>query len=227
MSRQINLYAASFRKKADLLSSSNLVLAALLCVLVVVVGAGIARWSLATRMQEARAVSAELTSARDVFAEMTRVVASRKADPQLLAEVASMQRRLTAAQRAETLLLEATAEAGGARVGDMMLSFSRARMDGLWLTGFSVSDGGSALDIRGRMADQALLPKYLRRLENEPVFRGRHFSALEMRGSEWVPTPAVGTAAPAVAEKKEGPWYVEFSLRTVDTPDESASGGKK
>lgn len=226
MSRQINLYAASFRKKTDLLSSSNLVLASLVCLLVVTIGAGVARWSLAKRTQEARGVSAELASARDVFSEMTRVITTRKADPALVAEVASMQRRVASARRAEALLGAATADESLPRVGEMMRSFSQARIDGLWLTGFTVSEGGDALDIRGRMADQALLPKYLRRLESEPVFRGRKFSALDMRGGEWVSPPADG-ATGTVAENKQRPWFVEFNLRTVDAPSRGMAGDKQ
>lgn len=226
MTRQINLYSAALRKKTDFLSSSNLVLAALLCLLVVTAGAGMARWSLAKRMQEARGVSAELASAREVFAELTRVASSRKPDPELIAEVASLQRKVASAQRAEMLLRAATADGGRVQLGEMMRGFSRAAVDGLWLTGFMVTSEGADLAIRGRMSDQALLPKYLGRLEGEPVFRDRQFSALEMRGGEWVVPSTEGMSTRSAGEKSR-PWFVEFSLRTVNAPAQAKLGDKQ
>jgi hypothetical protein len=109
-------------------------------------------------------------------------------------------------------------------VGEMMRAFSRAGSDGLWLTGFRVLDDGSQLDINGRMVDQALLPAYLKRLEAEPVFHGRRFSALDMKGGEWVPAATPG--APVEANRGQGQngrWYVDFVLQT--RRDEKSANG--
>ncbi len=227
MSRQINLYDAAFRKQTDWLSSKNVILAALLTTLLVSLGAGIARWNLESRSQQAKSINMQLLAARAAFSEMTRVLSLRKADPALAAQVEAAQAGLNSAQAALGLLRGMTVEGAQPVVGDMMRAFSRAAGDGLWLSGFTVAEGGRQLEIRGRMTDQALLPPYLRRLESETVFQGKRFSALDMKGGEWIPPAEPGvTVDPAKApEKKQERWFIEFALRTTDLPKSTPETG--
>jgi Tfp pilus assembly protein PilN len=216
MSRQLNLYDARFLPQRDWLSAQNLLLGALLSVFVISVGTAFTRWSIASNEEQAKAISAQLAAERAAFAALTGMLASRKADTALQQEVVDLEQGVNSAVGALTLLRGMTANHSTPVVGEMMRAFSRVATDGLWLTGFVVLDGGQQLEIRGRMLDQALLPAYLKRLEAESVFHGRRFSALDMKGGEWVPPPVPGavqepgkvTAAPA------GRWYVDFALRT-------------
>lgn len=227
MSRNINLYDASFRKQRDWLSSKNVVLSALLATLLVTVGAGFARWSLESRSQQAKSINSQLLGARAAFSEMTRVLSSRKTDPALVAQVEAAQSNLSSAHTALGLLRGMVVDSGQPIIGEMMRAFSRSSNDGLWLTGFVVADGGRQLEIRGRMVDQALLPPYLRRLESEPVFQGRRFAGLEMKGGQWIPPVdrAAAVAPVKEVEKKPEPWFVEFAMRTTDLPKSPSDSG--
>lgn len=228
MSRQINLYDPSFRPKKDWLSSGNLVLASLLAVLLVSLGSGAARWHAASQEVQAKSINSQLLSARTAFAALTSSISERKADQALVNEVQEMERNLQAAQSALVLLGNMTGQQERPVVGDMMQAFFRAGIDGLWLTGFVVSEGGKQLEIRGRMTDQALLPSYLRRLETEPAFQGRRFAALDMRGSEWSPPVPAATPVAAVDQLKKPEserWAIEFTLRTTDAPKTSPENG--
>ena len=227
MSRQINLFDPAFRKKKDWLSSQNLLLGSMLAVLVIALGAGMARWSVASRQQQAQSVNSQLLAARAAFLELTNMLSARKPDAALAAELLETRNNLDAAQRALGLLRGMTAERERPVVGEMMRAFARSAVDGLWLTGFVVDEGGKQLEIRGRMADQALLPGYLRRLESEPVFAGRRFASLNMRGAEWLPPVQPGaTAEPAkTPEKKTERWFVEFALRTTEMTKAAGQGG--
>lgn len=220
MSRQINLYDPAFRKQRDWLSSQSLVTACLLVILLVTVGAGLARWTLATRMQEASAVNGQLQSVRSSFTEVTRAMSSMKSDPVLAAEVEDVQNALKSAQSALGLLQGMAGQAAQPAVAGMMQALSRSAVDGLWLTGLALSEGSMQLEIRGRMTDQALLPAYLRRLESEPVFQGRRFDSLAMKGGEWIPPVLPGAAVDPgkSGERKAERWFVEFALRTGDAP---------
>jgi hypothetical protein len=74
----------------------------------------------------------------------------------------------------------------------LMTGFARQSQTDLWLTGFRVTGNGE-IEIQGRLLDPAKLPVYVQRLSSEPVFQGRHFAALEMRGvdpEEQVPEQA-------------------------------------
>lgn len=229
MSRQINLFDASLRKQKDWLSSHYLVLATLFAVLAVSLGAAAARWTVASRTQNADSVSTQLKAARAAFSAMTSSLAARKSDPALALEVKEAELGLLAAQNALGLLRSMTSEQQRPVVGDMMRAFSRAAADGLWLTGFVVSENGKQLEIRGRMSDQALLPTYLHRLESEPVFQGRRFASLDMRGAAWEPpVQSSATVNPVRStENKPERWFVEFVLRTTDTPKNPATSGER
>ena len=83
MSRQINLYNAAFRKQRDWLSSRNVLLGTLLSVLLVSLGAGMARRSVESRAQQAKSINMQLQGAHNAFSELTRTLSTRKADPAL------------------------------------------------------------------------------------------------------------------------------------------------
>ena len=71
----------------------------------------------------------------------------------------------------------------------------------VWITGFGVSDDGSALELEGRMSAPHLLPDYLRRLNQEARFRGRPFAQLSLN--------AIDRSSGAVLP------YTEFALRSA------------
>jgi len=226
VSRQINLFDPSLRRRKDWLTAHNLVLATLISVLLVALGAGITRWTLASRAQNAASVNTQLLAARAAFAAMTASFSVRKADPAIAAEVVQVEQDVRQARKSLDLLRSMTGEPSAPVVAEMMHAFSRAGVDGLWLTGFMVAEGGRQLEIRGRLNDQALLPPYLRRLEGEAVFSGRRFASLDMRGATWKQLGSTegGASAEAAASGSER-WFVEFALRTTDIPKAGADTG--
>lgn len=215
MSRQVNLYDARFLPKRDWLSANNLLLRSLVSIFVVTLGAAATRWNIASQQEQAKTVSASLLAERAAFLELTSALAARKPDLALQAEVLELEHGLKSSQDALVLLRGMTTNQQLPVVGEMMRAFARVASDGLWLTGFSVQDGGEQLEIRGRMVDQALLPNYLKRLEAEPAFHGRRFSALDMKGGEWLPPAVPGTPVDVSRQVvQNGRWYVDFALRT-------------
>ena len=101
-----------------------------------------------------------------------------------------------------------------------MAGFARQTQPDLWLTGFAVTDGGEGIEIRGRLLDPAKLPVYMQRLRSEPVFAGRRFAALEMKGVDPVEPKDVAVNSPAAAGESLSvpelklPRFVEFVLRS-------------
>jgi hypothetical protein len=55
----------------------------------------------------------------------------------------------------------------------------------------------NAIEIRGRTVDPSSLPNYIQRLDNEKVFHGRSFAALQMKTVSAEPAAAPGQAAAA------------------------------
>lgn len=228
MSRNINLYDARFLKKRDWLAGRSVALLTLLAIFVVTLGAGAARWSLAQQELQAKNLAGHLQQARQGFGELTRLLSSRKPDQALIDDIAALQRDIDLARQTGNIL-QGMADGGQqAHLGDILKVLARSSVDGLWLTGLALADGGRNLEIRGRVLDQSLLPAYLRRLESEPIFRGRHFAALEMRGAQWEAPAAASTTVnrPARQETRRERWYVDFALHTTPPPDDAKGAGK-
>jgi len=86
-------------------------------------------------------------------------------------------------------------------------AFGRHAMRGVWLTGFSVGDGGNDLRIRGRVLHADLLPAYLKALNDEDVMRGRLVTELKLLARDESATRR-GSAAAALEPER----FVEFDL---------------
>ncbi|WP_341304355.1 PilN domain-containing protein [Pseudomonas sp. TMP25] len=55
---------------------------------------------------------------------------------------------------------------------------------GLWLSGISLREGGRHMRLQGLSQDQELLPAYLQRLGQSPVFSGREFARFDVQRGE-------------------------------------------
>jgi hypothetical protein len=73
----------------------------------------------------------------------------------------------------------------------------------LWLTGFDINGDGSQMNLQGAATNPQLLPTYIQRMNNEPVMRGKSFSALQMK-------------QPKSPDGKPVRSYVEFSLQSAE-----------
>lgn len=208
MSAQINLYHPRFLKQHDSLSLGNAAIAAAALYTVLAMAGGWAWYNAATRGQEAAAVEVQLKAARQDLEAATKAAATRKASPQLVAELDSAEARL---RRLGDIarLLESGAIGSTGGFADYLRGFARQVPDGLWLTEFTIQSGGNDMEIRGSMLNAAALPDYIRRLGTEKVFKGRNFAALTMsRGDPpGAVRPAVQGAAVASA-----PTPIDFVL---------------
>ncbi len=220
MSQQINLYDSRLRPQHELASARNLgVAAALLLTLMTALSL---QAGFAARQKSALASAAQtvLLEEQDKLATLSKDVAQRELPPLLKSELEMAKTMLTA--RKEALdILESGTLGNGAGFSALMSGFARQTQPDLWLTGFSLSAGGAEIEIRGRTLDPAKLPAYVQRLSAEPVFQGRRFAALEMRGVDAEAPepdqPGGSGAADALAQPPpvlKLPRFAEFVLRS-------------
>jgi hypothetical protein len=130
-----------------------------------------------------------------------------KPDPQLEAEIAKLQGELKQAQQTMSAL---NAGNFGDRKGfaQYLSAFSRQSIDGVWLTGFSITGGGD-VELSGRTLRPDLVPVYIQRLNEEEILAGRGFARLEMKRPE---TETASDKKPATLAP-----YLEFTLGTRET----------
>ncbi|MED5620381.1 PilN domain-containing protein [Ideonella sp. BN130291] len=174
-------------------------------------------------------VGGTLVAAFALSSAMQAVSQRRLAEAERLEQLAATERTLTARNGGTGSLQEANrqriaelerlraADAGQRRVHAVLdqqvagrkegytayfMALSRQAHASLWITGFGVGADGETLELQGRMADAAVLPDYLRRLNAEPRFKGRSFAQLSMKVVD--PRGDATAVAP----------YTEFVLRS-------------
>lgn len=210
MSQQINLLLPELKPRFDWLALpvvASLALAGLL--LLVGLSTVTAMRADSLRAKEA-AIKTQLLALQQQVQTLGQSLGARQGDAMLDKQIAAA--RLGVAQRQEVLSVIAQGDVTGSNAySGLLQGFSRQGLEGVWLVGFGFADKN--IEIRGRLTDPALLPTYITRLNAEPAFTGRRFSALDMKGfdpaDEKRDEALGGTARPKVTAR-----YTEFVLRT-------------
>lgn len=208
MSQQINLLNPALRPRRDWLSFGMVMSAAALALVAVLAAYAYARSEADAAALALGGVDAALAPARQEL--QVRQGALAKKNAPLLAREAETLAATVRDRRQVLRLAEGSAPVANKGFAEAMRGFSRQAMEGVWLTGFTL--GSADFEIRGRLIEPSLLPVYIRRLNGEPAFQGRHFATLEMQGvlpAAAAPAAVGGAAAPAL------PKYIEFSLRAT------------
>lgn len=80
---------------------------------------------------------------------------------------------------------------------------ARQHVEGLWLTGVTISAGGEQLGLTGSTLDAQLVPRYLQQLSAEPSYKGREFKTFQMQRGEAPPRIdfTLHTAATSTAQR--------------------------
>lgn len=210
MSQQINLLLPALRPRFDWLAlpvvaSASLAGLSLLCIWLVISLMQVD----GVRAREA-AIKGQLAALQQQVQSLGHSLGARRSDDGLSRQIDTA--RLAIGQRQEVLNLVAQGDiAGGNAYSGLLQGFSRQVLDGVWLVGFGFAD--KDIEIRGRLLDAGLLPAYISKLNAEPVFAGRRFSALDMLGVD--PSDATAQAAtPAAPTVRPSPRYTAFVLRT-------------
>jgi hypothetical protein len=206
MTQNINLLVSSVRKTASrysfatLANSLGVALVALLAINFFL------QYQVSTLTAQSRSLQEVLKDQRGQAEKLTGQAAARKPDAALEAEIAKLEGELAQARESMSAI---KGGAFGTQQGfaEYLSAFSRQSVDGLWLTGFSISGGGD-IELRGRTLRPELVPSYIQRLNREPALAGRSFARFEM----------TRPAEPA-ADKSKGPQparFLEFSLATKE-----------
>jgi Tfp pilus assembly protein PilN len=207
MPQQINLLDASLQRKRQTLGS-----VAGLIALVVTLGAS-AALALGLHAMSAQSLELAQITEQQLSTLQARVVAVGRVAPSRQAAELARLRSIESGQRRTRAALDSGQAGGTQGYSGYLLALSRQSQGRLWITGFSVAPDGHSLELDGRMTDPRQLPDYLRRLNGEPLFKGREFAQLSLKTIE----PGATTGAAANSD----PAYTEFALRAV--PSSSAS----
>lgn len=213
--KYINLYNPDLRRRVEVLEPRWVGLALLLVVVLLLVASLYSTFKAADVSAQLERAELQLKSEKDSLAQTLERL-KQGPSPVLVQELAGAKQQLDA--RKEVLTMLQSGKLGADKgFSEYFKGFSRLSMEGLWLTGLDIDAGGTEMEIRGRMTNQALLPEYLRRLNREATFQGRSFAALDMAGVDEeakVANPETPPAAKAASGRGAPVRYVEFVLRS-------------
>lgn len=212
MSQQINLYNPLFEPRREWLSF-NVAATLILAVLgLIAAGSIAANWRYHSLVRQEQVASQRLANAKEEMTRLANQLAGRQKDPQLLAELDRVQAELKS--RDEVIaVLQGGALGNTSGYSEYLRAFARQSIEGLWLTGFSISGAGHHVVIEGRTLRADLVPDYLQRLNRERILQGSTFAEMQMQrpvqdgGDKKSPEPAFlefKLATAAEADRKKG-----------------------
>lgn len=221
MSQQINLYNPALLKRREWLSAPNVAAGAAVLLVVMAAWTALARYQASRLEAQAAPVTLRLKAAQEEMAALTKALAERQSDPRIEAELKKTSELLQGRQKVLEVLSRGLGP-GAVGFAEYLPGFARQTPRAIWLTAFTVAADGSAMEIRGRTTDPALLPDYIQRLSSEKAFKGRAFAALELSAGSAEPAAGTAAAVPGAAKPlKAGPLlFHEFAL----IPRQEASG---
>ena len=213
MAAQINLFNPALRKTRATLPGARVgqgwIVAALLGLAVWAWQA----WQVHQLDAEARVLDVRGQALQSEVQSLGQQLAARKPSPELRAE---LERKLALLQAREDVmrLLEGGEFGDTAGHARYLKAFARQWVEGLWLTGVSVTGAGADITLSGRTLDPELVPGYLARLGREEALAGHPFNRLQMRRPMQDDKP---DGAPDAVPAR----FVEFDLATLPAATEA------
>lgn len=209
MSQQINLFNPIFLKQKRHFSA----LAMAQALALVLLGA-LAMYAYEVRQNRTLAgvlakADEQLDERRSQITRFGKEFSTQGASRTLANELSTAETRL--AQRT-SLLEDVKTGVGGDVQGysRYLAALARQTMPGVWLTGLDIGGKSSAVVIKGRALDSALVPAYMRALNRAAPLAGRRVDELRLTAKETAHSPAGSYRDPQAPREPES--YIEFSL---------------
>lgn len=221
MSQQINLFNPIFLRQKKIFTALPMAEA----LGVIVVGALLLTWyashSVDELQQRADDGKVMLAKREQQLVKANAQFAPRAKDTALAADLVEAEAELKALRDVSSVL-QGGALGNTSGYAEYFRALSRQNVNGLWLTGVTISGAGTDIGVHGRAMQATLIPHYISRLTGERVMHGKTFASLDIARPEAMPAqsaaPAPAGATPAAPVT---PPFVEFSLQS--TPAQEAA----
>ncbi|MFC5510208.1 PilN domain-containing protein [Massilia jejuensis] len=209
MSQQINLFNPVFLQQKKIFSARAMAGALLLLFVGTAALNVYGNLRVQALQRQADAGAVQLTQKQARLAGVVQEFAPRQKSAEVEAELAQAETQL-ATLRDVAGVLERGELGNTQGYAEYFRALARQHVDGLWLTGVSITGAGIDLGVRGRALDPQRVPGYLNRLTGEAIMRGKSFGSLSI--SQGAPGSRVDEAGKGVAVPAP---YVEFSLQST------------
>lgn len=208
MSQQINLLNLDLRPQKELLNSSRmvLILAGFLVLMSSVTGYTY------RHMKQVELERADwdkrLQDSRDLLTRSAQQFQPQQPSKALQGDIAMLEEKIQARDKVVSAMKTGMTEKSEG-FSPLLGAFARQRLNGLWLTGISMSREDGQMRISGNALSADIIPQYITRLSGENALRGRQFSNLQVERPKLENTQ---TGQPTAGRENALPPYVEFKL---------------
>ena len=181
MSQQINLFNPQFLEQKRYFSAETMVQALGLLVLGILGFSGFVYWQDRDAVRQAAESARAYDLQKALLAKAAAELNPEKFESQLDQDLKTTE----AAIALRRLLLSEIQSGTGApsAYSEYLRAFARQTVQGLWLTGIQITEGGGQLNVSGRALQADLVPVLIARLKQEAVLRGRPLDALAITRS--------------------------------------------
>ncbi len=211
MSQQINLFNPIFLKQKKVFTVVPMAEALALILLGALAVAFYGNRRVAGLEKEAVAVKLQLAAREARQSSVDTEFAPRQKSQDMETAIGQAETRLRALREVAAILKRG--ELGNIYgYAEYFRALSRQSVQGLWLTGVSITGAGNEIGVKGRAMQAPLIPHYIERLKNEKVMRGKAFGSLDIVQPG---APAEAAKPDPVAGPAMAPRYVEFQLQTT------------
>jgi Fimbrial assembly protein (PilN) len=181
VSQQINLFNPQFLEQKRYFSAETMVQALGLLVLGILGFYGFVYWQDRDAVRQAAESARAYDQQKALLAKAAAELNPEKFESQLDQDLKTTE----AAIALRRLLLSEIQSGTGApsAYSEYLRAFARQTVQGLWLTGIQITEGGGQLNLSGRALQADLVPVLIARLKQEAVLRGRPLDALAITRS--------------------------------------------
>lgn len=189
--QQVNLYTAELRPSKQRLTLASAGALAVLTLFIVVGAMVLGQWQSRALEQQVERLEQQNLSLEAAVVSMAAQVQARQPDQELELALERVTETITRRQR---LLerVEGLTTNNHAGFSGRLSALARQVPDNLWLTSVRLQSRPAALGLAGKTREADLVPQYLARLGEEPVFAGETFGdfrlqrSQEQAGRQWV-----------------------------------------
>ena len=180
MNQQINLYQPMFRQEQKVFSAAAMLQLGIIAVLGLLGIYVYSYWQSQGVESDLGKLEADRNQLVQGLSELEAQFPEKRKSQVLEQQIANLQAELSA--RREIMQVLSGGEFGDINgFGDHLEALARRHVQGMWIRGVSIAAGGGHIGITGSALDPELVPVYIQRLSEEPVFSGASFNILDVR----------------------------------------------
>lgn len=163
MMQQVNLYLPEFRPDREYISAIRVLQLTAFVVFVMAVMSANSFLKTRTLRADIQMTQSQLAAQSAVTSQLQQDLARRASDPELVQELSDREQRLSESVEMLTFL-RGTNLGNISGFSEYVKDVSRASFDGLWLTQFSLLNGGQNVYLKGVAQRSAMVPSFINRL---------------------------------------------------------------